>query len=58
MRVARLHTAGGRVIKSIIHEEKESYYFVQVMDIINPIRDDWRPNDKIKLSKSLILKEE
>lgn len=58
MRVSRLHTSGGRIIKSIIHEETEQYYLVQVMEIINPYPSDWRPNDKIKLSKSLVLKEE
>lgn len=51
------HFNGGkdRIIIGIIHETTETHCTVQVVNIINEFPFDWQFNDRIKLSKSLII---
>lgn len=52
---ARLHMGGDRVITGLVTiPESDGYLEVQVVKVENPIRDDWRENEVVKISKSLI----
>lgn len=46
---------GDRVITGLVTiPESDGYLEVQVVKVENPIRDDWRENEVVKISKSLI----
>lgn len=52
---ARLHMGQGRIITGLVTiPESDGYLEVQVVKVENPIRDDWRENEVVKISKSLI----
>lgn len=56
-KLARLHMALGtdRVITGLVTiPESDGYLEVQVVKVENPIREDWKENDVVKLSKELI----
>lgn len=52
---ARLHMGGDRIIAGLVTiPESDGYLEVQVVKVDNPIRDDWKENETVKISKSLI----
>lgn len=54
-KLASLHMGGDRVITGLVTiPESDGYLEVQVVKVENPIRNDWRENEVVKISKSLI----
>lgn len=52
---ARLHMGGDRVITGLVTiPESDGYLEVQVVKVENPIQNDWKGNETVKISKSLI----
>lgn len=52
---ARLHMGGDRIITGLVTiPESDGYLEVQIVKVDNPIRNDWRENETVKISKSLI----
>lgn len=52
---ARLHMGQGRIITGLVTiPESDGYLEVQVVKVDNPIRDDWKENEVVKISKELI----
>lgn len=46
---------GDRIIAGLVTiPESDGYLEVQVVKVDNPIRDDWKENETVKISKSLI----
>lgn len=55
MRLEHFNCGKGRIIIGIVHDTSETHCTVQVVNIINELPFDWELNDRIKLSKSLII---
>ena len=56
-KLVELYMSHGRVITGLISEPiSYSYYEIQIVKVINPIRNDWKTNDIVKISKSLVEK--
>lgn len=54
-KLASLHMGGDRIITGIVTiPESDGYLEVQVVKVDNPIQDDWRENEVVKISKELI----
>lgn len=52
---ARLHMWQGSIITGLVTiPESDGYLEVQVVKVDNPIRNDWKENETVKISKSLI----
>lgn len=56
-KLAKLYMSHGRVIKGFISEPiSKDYYEIQVVNIENPIPNDWEDNSVVKISKGLVEK--
>lgn len=54
-KLAELNMGRGRVIKGLVTEPiSDDYIEVQIVNIHNPIVNDWDSNHIVKISKSLI----
>lgn len=54
-KLANLHMGGDRVIIGLVTiPESDGYLEVQIVKVVNPIPNDWRENEVVKISKSLI----
>lgn len=56
-KLAKLYMSHGRVITGFISEPiSRDYYEIQIVNIDNPIPNDWEDNAVVKISKSLVEK--
>lgn len=54
-KLATLHMGYNRVITGLVTmPDSDGYYEVQIVKIENPIVDDWKENDVVKIGKELI----
>lgn len=52
---ACLHMGGDRIITGLVTiPESDGYLEVKVVKVDNPIRNDWKENEVVKISKDLI----